>query len=79
MTEPLFAQIKTNRHIGRFKRRGYAAARSEGDLSQQPTTCSSSTRTGSPRSGLIRTARHRNVSLAETQSPLERSSCHSLP
>jgi transposase len=29
MTEPVFAQIKTNRRIDRFKRRGYAAARSE--------------------------------------------------
>ena len=29
MVEPVFAQIKTNRRIGRFKRRGRAAARSE--------------------------------------------------
>jgi hypothetical protein len=30
MVEPLFGQIKANRRIGRFKRRGRAAARSEG-------------------------------------------------
>ena len=29
MVEPVFAQIKANRRIGRFKRRGRAAARSE--------------------------------------------------
>ena len=29
MVEPVFAQIKSNRRIGRFKRRGRAAARSE--------------------------------------------------
>ena len=29
MVEPVFAQIKTNRRIDRFKRRGLAAARSE--------------------------------------------------
>src|SRR5213079_3225559 len=29
MVEPVFAQIKTNRRIDRFKRRGRAAARSE--------------------------------------------------
>jgi len=29
MVEPVFAQIKTNRRIDRFKRRGQAAARSE--------------------------------------------------
>ena len=29
MVEPVFAQIKANRGIGRFKRRGRAAARSE--------------------------------------------------
>jgi hypothetical protein len=29
MVEPVFAQIKSNRRIDRFKRRGYAAARSE--------------------------------------------------
>jgi len=29
ITEPVFAQIKTNRRIDRFKRRGYAAVRSE--------------------------------------------------
>ena len=29
MVEPVFAQIKTNRRIDRFKRRGWAAARSE--------------------------------------------------
>jgi Transposase DDE domain len=29
MVEPAFAQIKANRRIGRFKRRGRAAARSE--------------------------------------------------
>jgi DDE family transposase len=29
MVEPVFGQIKTNRRIGRFKRRGRAAARSE--------------------------------------------------
>ena len=29
MVEPVFAQIKTNRRIDRFKRRGFAAARSE--------------------------------------------------
>lgn len=29
MTEPVFAQVKANRRIDRFKRRGYAAARSE--------------------------------------------------
>jgi hypothetical protein len=29
MVEPVFAQIKTNRRIDRFKRRGIAAARSE--------------------------------------------------
>jgi Transposase DDE domain len=29
MVEPVFAQIKTNRRIDRFKRRGRAAVRSE--------------------------------------------------
>jgi hypothetical protein len=29
MVEPVFAQIKANRGIGRFKRRGQAAVRSE--------------------------------------------------
>ena len=29
MVEPVFGQIKANRRIGRFKRRGRAAARSE--------------------------------------------------
>jgi Transposase DDE domain len=29
MVEPVFAQIESNRRIGRFKRRGRAAARSE--------------------------------------------------
>jgi hypothetical protein len=29
MVEPVFAQIKSNRRIGRFKRRGRAAVRSE--------------------------------------------------
>jgi DDE family transposase len=29
MVEPVFAQIKANRRINRFKRRGRAAARSE--------------------------------------------------
>jgi hypothetical protein len=29
MVEPVFGQIKSNRRIGRFKRRGRAAARSE--------------------------------------------------
>ena len=29
MIEPVFGQIKTNRRIDRFKRRGLAAARSE--------------------------------------------------
>jgi hypothetical protein len=29
MVEPVFGQIKTNRRIGRLKRRGRAAARSE--------------------------------------------------
>jgi hypothetical protein len=29
MVEPVFAQIKANRRIGHFKRRGRAAARSE--------------------------------------------------
>ena len=29
MAEPVFAQVKANRRIDRFKRRGYAAARSE--------------------------------------------------
>jgi hypothetical protein len=29
MVEPVFAQIKTNRRIARFKRRGRAAVRSE--------------------------------------------------
>jgi hypothetical protein len=29
MVEPVFGEIKTNRRIGRFKRRGRAAARSE--------------------------------------------------
>jgi Transposase DDE domain len=29
MVEPVFAQIKSNRRIDRFKRRGFAAARSE--------------------------------------------------
>jgi Transposase DDE domain len=29
MVEPVFGQIKTNRRIDRFKRRGRAAARSE--------------------------------------------------
>jgi hypothetical protein len=29
MVEPVFAQIKANRRIGRFKRRGRAAVRSE--------------------------------------------------
>ena len=29
MVEPVFAQIKANRRIDRFKRRGLAAARSE--------------------------------------------------
>jgi Transposase DDE domain len=29
MVEPVFGQIKSNRGIGRFKRRGLAAARSE--------------------------------------------------
>jgi hypothetical protein len=32
MVEPVFGQIKANRRIGRFKRRGRAAARSESRL-----------------------------------------------
>jgi hypothetical protein len=32
MGEPVFGQTKANRRIGRFKRRGRAAARSEGRL-----------------------------------------------
>jgi hypothetical protein len=29
MTEPVIAQVKTNRRFDRFKRRGFAGARSE--------------------------------------------------
>ena len=39
MVEPVFAQIKANRRIGRFKRRGRAAARSEWRLIAATTTC----------------------------------------
>ena len=45
MVEPVFAQIKVNRRVGRFKRRGRAAARSEWRLIRRLTTCSSTTDT----------------------------------
>ena len=37
--EPVYGQIKHNRHIDRFMRRGRAAVQSEWRLVQQPTIC----------------------------------------
>ena len=47
--EPVFGQLKFNRQISRFQRRGTSGLPSRnGGSSPPPTTCSSSTATGSP-------------------------------
>ena len=46
--EPVFGQIKCNREIKRFQRRGRTPVAASGGSSPRPTTCSSSTTTASP-------------------------------
>jgi hypothetical protein len=45
MIEPVFAQMKFNRGLDRFRRRGRGAVRAEWRLITPPTTSSSSTAT----------------------------------